>query len=86
MDFDKDLTARQEARAAARAAEKAQHILADMPQEKLDAIVETVAKAFSREAAMLASLAVRKRASEMPRIKSSRTGLPPKPWQRPSGV
>lgn len=59
MDFDKDLAARQEARAAARAAEAAQHILADMPQEKLDAIVEAVAKAFSKEAAMLASLAVK---------------------------
>lgn len=59
MDFDKDLAARQEARTAARAAEAAQHILADMPQEKLDAIVEAVAKAFSKEAAMLASLAVK---------------------------
>ena len=59
MDFDKDLAARQEARAAARAAEAAQHILADMPQEKLDTIVEAIAKAFARESAMLASLAVR---------------------------
>lgn len=59
MELDKDLTARQEARAAARAAEKAQHILADMSQQQLDAIVEAVAKAFSREAAMLADMAVR---------------------------
>ena len=51
MEFDKDLLARQEARALAAAAEKAQHILADMPQEKLDAIVEAVAKAFSENAA-----------------------------------
>ena len=59
MELDKDLAARQEARAAARAAEKAQHILADMSQQQLDAIVEAVAKAFSREAAMLADMAVR---------------------------
>jgi len=59
MDLDKDLAARQEARMAAKAAKQAQHILADMAQEQLDAIVEAIAKAFSREAAMLASLAVR---------------------------
>ena len=59
MELDKDLTARQEARALARQAEKAQHILADMPQEKLDEIVEAVATAFSKEAAALAELAVR---------------------------
>lgn len=59
MEFDKDLMARQEARAAAKAAKEAQHKLADMPQEQLDAIVEAVAKAFSREAAMLADMAVR---------------------------
>ena len=59
MELDKDLTARQEARALARQAEKAQHILAEMPQEKLDEIVETVATAFSKEAAPLAELAVR---------------------------
>jgi len=59
MEFDKDLMARQEARAAAKAAKKAQHILADMSQQQLDAIVEAVAKAFSREAAMLADMAVR---------------------------
>lgn len=59
MEFDKDLAARQEARAAAKAAKEAQHILADMSQEQLDGIVEAIAKAFSRESAMLASLAVR---------------------------
>ena len=59
MEFDKDLMARQEARKLARAAQKAQHILADMSQEQLDAIVESIAKAFSREAAMLADMAVR---------------------------
>ena len=59
MELDKDLAARQEARAAAKAAGEAQHILADMPQEKLDTIVEAIAKAFSRESAMLASLAVK---------------------------
>lgn len=59
MELDKDLTARQEARAAAKAAKEAQQILADMSQEQLDAIVEAIAKAFSREAAMLADMAVR---------------------------
>jgi len=59
MEFDKDLMARQEARAAAKTAKEAQHVLADMSQEQLDAIVEAVAKAFSREAAMLADMAVR---------------------------
>ena len=59
MELDKDLMARQEARAAAKAAKEAQHILADLSQEQLDAIVEAIAKAFSREAAMLADMAVR---------------------------
>ena len=59
MEYDKDLMARQEARALARQAEKAQHILADFSQEKLDAIVEAVAKAFSAEAEPLAEQAVR---------------------------
>ena len=59
MELDKDLLARQEARSAARTAKQAQHVLADMAQEQLDAIVEAIAKAFSREAAMLADMAVR---------------------------
>ena len=58
MEFDKDLLARQEARALAAAAEKAQHALADFSQEKLDAIVEAVAKAFSENAVLLAEMAV----------------------------
>ncbi len=59
MDLDKDLSARQEARALARQAENAQKKLAQMSQAQLDAIVEAVAKAFSREAAALADMAVR---------------------------
>ena len=59
MDYDKDLMARQEARTLCRQAEKAQRLLSKMPQEKLDAIVEAVAKAFSGAAAELAELAVR---------------------------
>ena len=59
MEFDKDLMARQEARALAREAKVAQHLLADFPQEKLDAIVEAIAQAFSKEAPMLADMAVR---------------------------
>ena len=58
MELDKDLAARQEARALARQAETAQHLLADFSQEKLDTIVEAVAKAFAAEAKPLAELAV----------------------------
>ena len=59
MEFDKDLAARQEARAVLREAKQAQQILADMPQEKLDAIAEAVAKAFARESVLLAEMAVK---------------------------
>ena len=59
MELDKDLSARQEARTLARAAESAQRILGEMSQEKLDAIVEAVAKAFEKEAFSLAEMAVR---------------------------
>ena len=59
MEYDKDLAARQEARSLCRQAEKAQRCLAEMPQEKLDAIVEAVAAEFSAAAAELAELAVR---------------------------
>lgn len=58
MDFDKDLAARQEARTLCRAAQEAQKKLSQFSQEKLDAIVEAVAKAFSTAAAELAGLAV----------------------------
>lgn len=58
MEFDKDLAARQEARAAAKAAEQAQLGLAAMTQEQLDNIVEAVAKAFAKEAPSLAEMAV----------------------------
>ena len=57
MEFDKDLAARQEARLLCRQAEKAQRALAQMGQEKLDAIVEAVARAFSAAAVELAELA-----------------------------
>ena len=59
MEFDKDLMARQEARTLCRQAEQAQRLLSEMSQEKLDAIVEAVAKAFSAAAPELAELAVR---------------------------
>ncbi len=59
MEFDKDLSARQEARSAARQAQIAQQKLAAMPQEALDAIVEAVARAFAAEAAALAEMAVK---------------------------
>lgn len=59
MELDKDLQARQEARCLAQKAEDAQKVLSVMPQEKLDAIVEAVAKAFAAAALELAELAVR---------------------------
>lgn len=59
MELDKDLQARQEARALARRAEKAQRELRRMDQQKLDAIVEAVAAEFVRHAGELAELAVR---------------------------
>jgi len=58
MNLDKDLAARQEARELCAAAASAQKMLATYPQEKLDEIVEAVAKAFSASAAELAELAV----------------------------
>ena len=59
MELDKDLQARQEARFLAANAEKAQRELARMSQEKLDTIVEAVAKGFYDASAELAALAVR---------------------------
>ena len=59
MELDKDLQARQQARDLASRAEAAQVKLAAMPQEKLDSIVEAVAKAFYEKAYELAELAVR---------------------------
>ena len=59
MELDKDLASRQEARLLCRQAEKAQQLLSAMGQEKLDSIVEAVAKAFSSAAVELASLAAK---------------------------
>ena len=58
MQLDKDLQARQEARTLAKQAEAAQRELFAFPQEKLDAIVKAVAKAFAATAAELAQMAV----------------------------
>ena len=57
MEFDKDLAARQEARCLCRGAEKAQKTLAEFSQEKLDAIVEAVARTFASRAEELGKLA-----------------------------
>ena len=59
MELDNDLRSRQQARDLARLAGEAQKILAEYPQEKLDAIAEAVGQAFSREAVSLAEEAVR---------------------------
>ena len=58
MEIDKDLMARQEARLLCRQAEAAQKLLAQFPQEKLDAIVENIARKFSAAADELAWMAV----------------------------
>ena len=57
MELDKDLAARQEARDLCVQGEKAQKILSQMPQEKLDAIVKSIADAFAASAKELARLA-----------------------------
>ena len=59
MELDKDLQARQEARQLSKKAQIAQQSLAQMPQERLDAIVEAVARAFYGASLELAELAVR---------------------------
>ena len=59
MEFDKDLSARQEARLLCRQAEKAQRQLRTMSQAQLDAITTAIANAFAAASAELADLAVR---------------------------
>ena len=59
MNIDKDLAARQEARLLCRQARAAQLSLRKFPQEKLDKIVENIARRFAAEAADLAEMAVR---------------------------
>ena len=59
MDFDKDLSARQEARTLCRQAAEAQKILSKMTQAQLDKICETISLRFSGAAATLAEMAVK---------------------------
>ena len=59
MEFDKDLTARQEARTLCLQAEAAANRLRRMTQTQLDTIVEAMAKAFASSAVELADMAVR---------------------------
>ena len=86
MELDKDLLARQEARTLCRQAEKAQRLLSEMPQQKLDAIVEAVAKAFSAAAAELAQLAVQETVLATWKTKRPKTDSLPKPWRPTSGT
>ena len=58
MELDKDLMARQEARAFARKAKQAQEQLAKLPQQKLDDIVEAISRRFRQDASRLAAMAV----------------------------
>ncbi len=57
MELDKDLQARQEARALAKKASEAQKKLSQMTQQQLDNIVKAVSEAFQKEAARLAQMA-----------------------------
>ncbi|MBE6946888.1 MAG: acetaldehyde dehydrogenase (acetylating) [Ruminococcaceae bacterium] len=59
MEMDKDLAARQEARLLCRQAERAQKILGNFSQEKLDSIVENIAKKFYAASEELAELAAK---------------------------
>ena len=59
MEFDKDLSARQEARILAKQAAVAQESLGKMSQTQLDAIAQAVAAAFETQAEPLAEQAVR---------------------------
>lgn len=59
MELDKDLKARQEARALARQAENAQKLLTRMDQGQLDKIVQAIADAFYKHSGELADMAVR---------------------------
>ena len=59
LNLDKDLAARQEARLLCRQAKEAQKALVRFPQEKLDAIVENIARKFAASAKELAAMAVR---------------------------
>jgi len=59
MEFDKDLSARQEARLLCKQAEAAQKQLAEMTQQQLDNIVEAIAREFYAASVELAELAVR---------------------------
>ena len=59
MEFDKDLSARQEARILCRQAQKAQRQLRAMSQSQLDTITQAIADAFAKAAPELADMAVR---------------------------
>ena len=59
MELDKDLQARQEARALVKQAELAQKRLAEMDQRQLDRICHAISCAFAKAAPELADMAVR---------------------------
>ena len=58
MNFDRDLSARQEARELCRLGQKAQQVLGNMDQQKLDEITRAVAVAFEKQSQALAKMAV----------------------------
>ncbi len=86
MEFDKDLTARQEARELARRAETAQRKLTELSQSQLDAIVEAVAKPLRHRRRRWRKWRFRRRASAMRRTKQPRISSPPSGWRRRFGA
>ena len=86
MEFDRDLTARQEARELARRAETAQRKLAELSQSQRDAIVAAVAKAFAAQAAALAERAVQETGFGNAGTKGLRISSPPSGWRRRFGA
>ena len=72
MEFDKDLAARQEARLLCRQGAKAQETLRTMSQRQLDAIVESVALAFEKEAEKLAEMAATETGFGNPKDKTTK--------------
>jgi len=72
MEFDKDLAARQEARLLCQQAEKAHKLLAQMDQQKLDSIVEAIARDFYAAAEELAQLAARETGFGNPEDKTTK--------------
>lgn len=84
--MDQDLASRQEARELGRRAEEAQKTIRTFSQEKLDAIVQAVSRAFLASAGNWAAWPARRRGLATPRTRKLRTGLQPSGSGRPFGT